>query len=79
MAYRKDNKYKMIQDKRLDFGYFVDRAFWGLLTTSVIYGTMQVKQLSNSVEELNIKMAVVLEKISSQESRLEKLEERKFK
>lgn len=58
-------------DRRLKFSHFVDRIFWALLTASVVYAASELKTVSTSVEELNIKMGVVVEKISNAEKRVD--------
>lgn len=56
---------------RFDFGHFIDRSFWALLTAAAVYGASQLKTVSESVEKLNIKMGVIIEKISNAEKRLD--------
>lgn len=59
----------------------IDRAFWALTIAVCTYGVSQMQQATQSINELNAKMAVVIEKIAVQtksvedhELRLRKLE-----
>ena len=54
----------------------MDRAFWTLLTASAVYAANQLKVVSASIEELNVKMGVVVEKISNAEKRVDLLDRR---
>ena len=70
-------------EQRFDFGHFVDRSFWALLTAAALYSASTMQQLSKSVTELNEKMAVVVSQLSdqsrradAQDRRLERLEGR---
>jgi len=64
---------------RFDFGHFVDRVFWGLITGAVIYSASQMEKLGASVNELNKNMAVVIEKILTGEKRIDRLEDKVFR
>ncbi len=66
----------MSEQRRLDFGHFVDRVFWALITAAVVFA-------AHSVSELNEKMAVVVDHLGyadkradSHESRIQRLEEK---
>lgn len=59
----------MSVEKRLDFGHFVDRVFWAVITATGVYVASQLKTLSESVQTLNEKVAVVVEKINYSERR----------
>ena len=61
-------------EKRLQFGTFVDRAFWLLLTSAIFYSSAQLRTLSNNVSELNEKMAIVLTRLGDYDHRLDVLE-----
>ena len=54
----------------------MDRAFWTLLTASAVYAANQLKVVSASIEELNVKMGVVVEKISNTDRRVDTLDQR---
>jgi hypothetical protein len=56
----------------MDFAAFKDWAFLGVLTGGV-YILWQIK---TSVDELNVKIAVVINRTDSHEKRIEKLEEK---
>lgn len=63
------------EEKRLQFGTFVDRFFWLLLTGAIFYSSTQLKVLSNNVQELNEKMAVVLTRLGDYDHRIDQLEQ----
>ncbi len=54
---------------RLSFSQFVDKAFWGLMTASAIYIATQVRDLSKSVNALNLNVAVMLVQMAANEKR----------
>lgn len=58
---------------------FVEWAFKALITGSIIYGVRVLSQLQSSVESLNIKIAVIIEKVSGHEKELNKHEIRLIK
>lgn len=64
------------QSGRLDFGHFVDRIFWALMTSAAIYAAAQLKQVSASVDDLNTKMSMLIERTSNSEKRMDMLERR---
>lgn len=59
-----------------EFKDFVQWAFYGLISSCFIYLTTILAGLRTSVEELNIKMATIIEKTSNHERRIEKLEDK---
>ena len=58
----------------MDFSHFVDRAFWTALTGSALFMASQMHEIGTTVAELNMKMATVIEKMSDQDRRIERLE-----
>lgn len=60
----------------MDFINFVQTSFYGLISFVAIYITTILSGLKNSVDELNIRVAVIIEKTSNHEKRIEKLEGR---
>lgn len=60
----------------LEFKDFVQWVFYALLSGCAIYLTTILSGLKLSVDELNIKMATIIEKTSNHERRIEKLEDR---
>lgn len=62
------NKYDG-SERRLDFGHFVDRIFWTLITAAALY-------TAHSINELNEKVAVVIEHMSGTDRRLGVLEDK---
>ena len=63
-------------ERRLDFGHFVDRVFWALITGAALYIASQMRLLSDSVDKLNLNMAVVLYQMDSNRARLDKTDVR---
>lgn len=66
----------------MSFDAFVDKAFWALMIAIAGYGVAQIQAAAGSINELNAKMAVVIERITNQqqnifdhENRLRKLED----
>lgn len=60
----------------IQFTDFVQWSFYGLISGCAIYLTSILSGLKLSVDELNIKMATIIEKTSSHEKRIEKLEDK---
>jgi len=60
----------------IEFNQFVQWAFYALISGCAMYLTTILNGLKTSVEELNIKMATIIEKTSSHEKRIEKLEDK---
>lgn len=58
-------------ERRLDFGHFVDRLFWFVITAVALYSASQLKELSNSVIELKTQLAVGISQIGFHEKRLD--------
>lgn len=65
-----------MEEKRLTFGSIIDRVFWSLLTSSVLYATSQLHFMGQSIEDLNVKVGVMIEKISNAEKRADNFERR---
>lgn len=62
--------------KRMDFGHFIDRIFWALLTSAAIYCSTQLRELGMSVNDLNKNMAVAIYQITESRDRLNKIDSR---
>jgi len=67
----------------MDFNFFIEWAFYGIISLSAIMGIKILTQLRDSIDKLNIKVARILEKTSwhekeldNQNKRINKLEER---
>lgn len=60
----------------MEFKDFVQWSFYGLISGCSIYLTSILSGLKTSVDELNIKMATIIEKTSNHERRIEKLEDK---
>lgn len=67
----------------MDFNFFIEWAFYGIISLSAIMGIKILTQLRDAIDKLNIKVARILEKTSwhekeleSQNKRINKLEER---
>lgn len=58
----------------MKFRDFVDKGFWALLLGVFMYATNELSSLRKSTEALNVKIAVVIEKVESHENRLKRLE-----
>lgn len=59
-----------------EFSQFVQWAFYGLISGCAVYLTSVLSGLKNSVDELNIKIAIVIEKTNAHEKRIEKIEDK---
>jgi hypothetical protein len=59
----------------MEFSQFIEWCFLGILSASSVYGVKVLASLNNSIQDLNVKIAVVIEKVSSHEKRLDKHEE----
>lgn len=57
------------------FSEFVQWGFYSVLTGCAIYLTSILNGLKISVDELNVKMATIIERVSHHERRIERLEE----
>jgi len=53
---------------------FTDKFFWALLIGVVSLGVSYLKDVSTSVNSLNIKIALVIEKVNSHEIRIDRFE-----
>lgn len=60
----------------MDFTVFVKWAFEGLIVGIAGYGVHVLSKLQQNVAELNVQMAVVLEKMSHYNERILRLEKR---
>ena len=60
----------------MEFSQFVQWAFYGLLSGSVVVAVSILRHLSESVDKLNERVAIIIEKVSSHEKRLDKHEEK---
>lgn len=56
---------------------FVDKAFYAIITGVAVYAIRFLERLTNSVNELNIKVAQVLEKISEHEWAIKELQRKR--
>jgi hypothetical protein len=61
----------------ITFSQFVEWSFLGGLSGLFAYAVYILGQMSTSVHELNIKLAVILEKVDGHEKRLDRLENNK--
>ena len=55
---------------------FIDKIIWGLLAGSVVFGVGELRDIGNTISTLNERMAVVVEKVSNHEKRIEHLEDK---
>lgn len=60
----------------MEFDKFVEWAFYGVIGSSAVYGVSILSRLNASVNSLNIKIAVILEKIANHEEKIDKLDNR---
>ncbi len=60
----------------MEFKDFVQWVFYALLSGCSIYLTTILSGLKSSVDELNVKMATIIERVSHHERRIEKLEDK---
>ena len=60
----------------MDFTKFVEWAFYGIIGGCSVYLVTIISGIKDSIDKLNINMAVIIEKTSSHEKRIEKLEEK---
>lgn len=66
-----DGQRNLEERQRLAFGHFVDRMFWAVLTGVAIYAAAQLKELSDSVQEMKTQLAVGLSQVGFHEKRLD--------
>jgi hypothetical protein len=59
-----------------DFPHFMQWAFEGIIAGGIIYGVGILGGLKKSIEELNIKMALVIERMTHHEKAIDKHDER---
>ncbi len=60
----------------MDFAKFVEWTFYGIIGGCSVYLVSIISGIKESIDKLNINMAVIIEKTSSHEKRIEKLEEK---
>lgn len=60
----------------ISFEKFIDKVFWALLLGVVSYGVGQVRSVTDSINELNTKMSVVILQLSNQSKILDSHEQR---
>jgi hypothetical protein len=60
----------------MDFQEFAKWLFYGLMGGVGTYGVYILNQMKDSVEKLNINVAVVIERTENHEKRLDRLENR---
>lgn len=60
----------------ISFQKLIEFIFYGLISYTLQDAASSIKELKNSVMELNVKMAVVVTKMGEQDRRLDKLERR---
>ncbi len=63
-------------ERRLNFGHFIDRVFWGILVASALYVSSKISEMSHSIEALNQTVAVILQQNTESHDRLNKLDVR---
>jgi len=56
----------------MDFQAFVSWCFYGLIGGCAVYGVAILAKMNESIQDLNVKIAVVIEKTGSHEKRLDK-------
>jgi hypothetical protein len=60
----------------MEFVKFVEWAFYGIVSGCAIYLVTILSSIKDSIDKLNINMAVIIEKTHYHEKRIEKLEEK---
>lgn len=65
---------RVSDDKKVQ--HWIDRAFWALLSAVALYVGSQMEKLSTSVNELNIKLSVYIQKSDLQAKSLDDHEAR---
>ena len=66
----------MMPEKRLTFAQLVDRVFWLLLIGISTWGVKELAEMSESIQSLNVNMAVVVQQIEYNNKILESHETR---
>jgi len=56
----------------MEFAKFVEWVFYGLIGGCAVYGVAILSKMNESIQDLNVKIAVVIEKTGSHEKRLDK-------
>lgn len=59
----------------IQFSEFVNWAFYGVVSGCAVYGVSILAKLNSSIQDLNVKIAVVIERQSGHEKRLDKHDE----
>jgi D-mannonate dehydratase len=67
---------RMMPEKRLTFAQLVDRVFWLLLIGISTWGVKELAEMSESIQSLNVNMAVVVQQIEYNNKILESHETR---
>lgn len=60
----------------MNFTDFIQWVFYGVVGGSAVYGVSILSHLKNSIDDLNIKMAKLIEKNDWHEKMIERLEKR---
>jgi len=60
----------------MEFTKFVEWVFYGVVGGCAVYMVQILSGLKESVDDLNIKMATIIEKTTNHERRIEKLEDK---
>jgi hypothetical protein len=69
---------------RMNFDHFIDKVLWAMMIAIGGYGASKIEAATSSINDLNSKMSVIIEKIAYQskyvedhESRIRNLERKK--
>lgn len=68
-------KFSDSESHRLNFGKFVDLAFYAIVTGAIIFAANKMDKVSDSINDLNQKIAVVIVQVGAQDKRIDRLEE----
>lgn len=60
----------------MDFPKFIEWAFYGIVGGSSVYLVSIISGIKESIDKLNVNMAIIIEKTSNHERRIEKLEDK---
>lgn len=63
-------------EPRMGFGKFVDLAFWSVTLGVATYGANKIDKLNENVTALNANVAVLVERSTNQDRRLDSFESR---
>jgi hypothetical protein len=61
----------------MEWQHFVDKAFLGIIGFIAIYAVRFLEKLTRSINELNIKIAQMLEKITEHDAEIRELKKRR--